>query len=195
MVSTAVIVVIALGLATFPSPTGAVSAAIQRDARPDRSTIGRATTTANRSARLALPATMALAGSDAQIRVIPLASSDGVAQRPTDPSMVSWWMTGQRPGAPGRAFHTGRFAWAAGGGARPGFDRLEKGDPIKLTGADGNIHHFRVTERRQFSQTELETSLLTDTRSNLLLISCAGRLSTAGPDDTHLLITAGEVDG
>jgi len=52
-----------------------------------------------------------------------------------------------------------------------------------------------VTERRQFSQARLAASLVAGARSGVLLISCAGRSVATGPDDAHLLITAGEVDG
>jgi len=194
----AVIGLIAVALATIPSPTSAVSAAIQRGGPPGLTAIGRSTTSAARPARLvAMPATMALAGSDAQILVIPTGLSTGVSRQHADPSAVSWWITGQRPGASGRAVAAGQVEPPAGRAVRPAFDELEEGDPILLTGADGRVHRYLVTDRREYSQTRLEMSLLADTGSSgQLLISFAGRLSDAGWNDiTHLLITAGEVVG
>jgi len=192
----AVIVVIAVGSVTFPSATGAVSASIQRAGRPDDSTIGSSTAAATRSGRLvALPATIAFVGADAQIRVIPAPSSDEMPRRPIDPSVVSWWMTGRHPGATGGTVVSGHVTTPAGGGGLTAFGGLELGDLILLTGADGTIHHYRVTERRQFSQARLAASLVADPGSSVLLISCAGRSVGTGPDDAQLLITAGEAQG
>ncbi len=62
---------LAIGLLTLPPPTGAVCATIDRPAATGRS----GTPTARTAHPVALPASMALAGSGSQTRVLPMSSS------------------------------------------------------------------------------------------------------------------------
>lgn len=152
---------------------------------------------ASAAASVAIPEFISLGNSNSRIRVIPIGvSSEGVLEPPTDISMVGWWVSGPRPGAPGRAVITGHIDSPAGLGAFAALDGLHDGDPVVLTGTDGDSRHYRVTDRQEIEKTNLNPALITRTtnRSDLLLVTCIGTFNSSTLSyESNLLITAVQV--
>ncbi len=124
---------------------------------------------------LSVPTSIQLDGSP--IRVVPIGiSAAGTLEPPSDISTAGWWVSGPRPGAPGRAIITGHIDSTAGLGAFAALDRLHNGDTLALTEAAGKVVHFRVTARQQIEKTHLDPRLLQNTTnaSDLLLVTCTG---------------------
>lgn len=148
-------------------------------------------------APVAVPEFISLGDSGSRIRIVPIGvSSEGVLEPPNDISTVGWWVSGPRPGAPGRAVITGHIDSPAGLGAFAALDRLHDGDPVVLTGADGVSHRYRVTDRQQIQKSSLDPALITRTvnRSDLLLVTCIGNFDSSTLSyESNLLITAVQV--
>lgn len=140
------------------------------------------------------PTSIELSRSSERIRVVPIGvSSDGVLEPPHDISIAGWWVSGPRPGAPGRAVITGHIDSTAGLGAFAALDLLHTGDIIALHDANGSTLQFQVTARQEIEKTQLDPSLLqhTTNRSDLLLVTCIGNFDDSTLSyDSNLLITA-----
>lgn len=143
---------------------------------------------------LSTPTSIELAGSHNPIPVVPIGvSAAGVLEPPSDISTAGWWVSGPRPGAPGRAVITGHIDSTAGLGAFAALDLLRSGDAIALHEADGRILQFKVTDRQQIEKTQLDPGLLQHTTnvSDLLLVTCIGNFNYSTRSyDSNLLITA-----
>jgi len=141
-----------------------------------------------------VPTSIELGGSRTPIRVVPIGiSATGTLEPPSDISTAGWWVSGPRPGAPGRAIITGHIDSTAGLGAFAALDRLHNGDTLALTEAAGRILHFRVTARQQIEKTHLNPRLLQSTTnaSDLLLATCTGTFDYSTHSyESNLLITA-----
>lgn len=142
-----------------------------------------------------VPTSIELAGSSNPIRVIPIGvSAAGVLEPPADISVAGWWVSGPRPGMPGRAVITGHIDSAAAGlGAFAALDLLHPGDSIALTEADGRKLHFEVSARQEVEKTQLDPRILqrTTNTSDLLLVTCIGDFDYATRSyESNLLITA-----
>jgi len=104
-----------------------------------------------------VPTSIQLGGSRTPIRVVPIGiSATGTLEPPSDISTAGWWVSGPRPGAPGRAIITGHIDSTAGLGAFAALDRLHTRDTLALTEAAGRVLHFRVTARQQIEKTHLD---------------------------------------
>lgn len=142
-----------------------------------------------------VPTSIELAGSSDPIRVVPIGvSAAGVLEPPEDISTAGWWVSGPRPGMPGRAVITGHIDSAVAGlGAFAALDLVHPGDTISLTEADGRTLHFTVTARQEVEKTQLDPRLLqrTTSVSDLLLVTCIGDFDYATRSyESNLLITA-----
>lgn len=141
-----------------------------------------------------VPTSIVLAGSGNPIRVVPIGvSAAGVLEPPEDISTAGWWVSGPRPGTPGRAVITGHIDSTAGLGAFAALDLLHDGDTIALGEANGRTLHFKVTARQQIEKTQLDPRLLqhTGNASDLLLVTCIGNFDDSTRSyDSNLLITA-----
>lgn len=155
------------------------------------------TPTASAVASIAIPEFISLGNSNSRIRVIPIGvSAEGVLEPPTDISKVGWWVSGPRPGAPGRAVITGHIDSPAGLGAFAALDGLHDGDPVVLIGTDGDSRRYRVTGRQEIEKTNLNPALITRTsnRSDLLLVTCIGNFNSSTLSyESNLLITAVQI--
>jgi len=141
-----------------------------------------------------VPTSIQLGGSRTPIRVVPIGiSATGTLEPPSDISTAGWWVSGPRPGAPGRAIITGHIDSTAGLGAFAALDRLHTRDTLALTEAAGRVLHFRVTARQQIEKTHLDPRLLQNTTnaSDLLLVTCTGTFDYSTHSyESNLLITA-----
>lgn len=146
-------------------------------------------------APLSVPTSIQLAGSRNPIRVVPIGvTAEGVLEPPADISTAGWWVSGPRPGMPGRAVITGHIDSAAAGlGAFAALDLLHPRDTITVTDADGRTLHFKVTARQEIQKTQLDPRLLQRTTniSDLLLVTCIGDFNYSTRSyESNLLITA-----
>jgi len=141
-----------------------------------------------------VPTSIQLGGSRTPIRVVPIGiSATGTLEPPSDISTAGWWVSGPRPGTPGRAIITGHIDSTAGLGAFAALDRLHTRDTLALTEAAGRILHFRVTARQQIEKAQLDPRLLQSTTnaSDLLLVTCTGTFDYSTHSyESNLLITA-----
>ncbi len=142
-----------------------------------------------------VPTSIQLAGSRNPIRVVPIGvTAEGVLEPPADISTAGWWVSGPRPGMPGRAVITGHIDSAAAGlGAFAALDLLHTGDTITLAEADGQTLHFKVTNRQEIQKTQLDPRLLqrTTNTSDLLLVTCIGDFNYSTHSyQSNLIITA-----
>jgi len=141
-----------------------------------------------------VPTSIELGGSRTPIRVVPIGiSATGTLEPPSDISTAGWWVSGPRPGAPGRAIITGHIDSTAGLGAFAALDRLHTRDTLALTEAAGRVLHFRVTARQQIEKTHLDPRLLQNTTnaSDLLMVTCTGTFDYSTHSyESNLLITA-----
>ncbi|MET3803142.1 hypothetical protein ABIB25_000126 [Nakamurella sp. UYEF19] len=149
----------------------------------------------NAGAPLSVPTSIQLAGSRNPIRVVPIGvTAEGVLEPPADISTAGWWVSGPRPGMPGRAVITGHIDSAAAGlGAFAALDLLHTGDTMTLAQADGRTLHFKVTNRQEIQKTQLDPRLLqrTTNASDLLLVTCIGDFDYSTRSyQSNLLITA-----
>jgi len=173
---------------TRPSASSASAGIAKRSS--DRVAIPRQPASQTRS----VPLSIELGGSRTPIRVVPIGiSAAGTLEPPSDISTAGWWVSGPRPGAPGRAIITGHIDSTAGLGAFAALDRLHNGDTVALNEAAGEVLHFRVTARQQIEKTHLNPRLLQSTTnaSDLLLVTCTGTFDHSTRSyESNLLITA-----
>jgi len=173
---------------TRPSASSASAGIAKRSS--DRLAIPRQPASQTRS----VPLSIELGGSRTPIRVVPIGiSAAGTLEPPSDISTAGWWVSGPRPGAPGRAIITGHIDSTAGLGAFAALDRLHNGDTVALNEAAGEVLHFRVTARQQIEKTHLNPRLLQSTTnaSDLLLVTCTGTFDHSTRSyESNLLITA-----
>ncbi len=141
-----------------------------------------------------VPSSVTLGASGAPVRIIPIGVTPaGILEPPQDISDAGWWVSGPRPGGPGRAVLTGHIDSPAGLGAFAALDALHDGDPVSITGADNTVLHYRVIDRQEIQKTSLDPGILTRTsnKSDLLLVTCIGAFDQSSLSyDSNLLITA-----
>ncbi len=119
----------------------------------------------------------------------------GVLEPPADRLVVGWWVSGPRPGGPGRAIITGHIDSPDGLGAFAALDDVVPGDRVWLTDTAGRVHLFQVTDRQQVDKTQLDPAVLITTAggavSDVVLVTCIGAFDRSTLSyDSNLLITA-----
>lgn len=113
-----------------------------------------------------------------QAAVVPVASTrDGVLTLPTDPRTGGWWALGATVGAPhGTVLIAGHVDTRdAGLGMFAALHRMDLGNRVEVTGADGQVRAYRITARRSYRQERLPGDLFTPGGDHrLALITCGG---------------------
>lgn len=115
----------------------------------------------------------------------PLQIIDGVMQNPSGPFVVGWYQETAKPGADGNAVMAGHVDyWNVGAAVfwelPPPRQSLAEGDPIIITGANGEEYTYAVTWQKLYNLDELTIETIngeivgpTDVPS-LTLITCGG---------------------
>ena len=109
--------------------------------------------------------------------IVPVAvSHDGALTVPEDPQVVGWWASGGDT-----LVLDGHVDTAAQGpGALFHLVDLTTGDVVRLTGADGVVRRFTVTQVHAYPKATLPSDVFRST-THLVIISCGG------PFDRHRL--------
>ena len=115
-----------------------------------------------------------------QVPVIPVGVEKGTTQVPDDVGVVGWYRFGPVPGAPGSAVLLGHVDSARQGpGAFFNLGRLEPGDEVGVSYADGSRRRFVVVARRQYRKEQLPDAVFRrDGPPVLTLVTCGGAFDT-----------------
>jgi hypothetical protein len=103
--------------------------------------------------------------------IVPVAvSRDGALTVPEDPQIVGWWA-----GGGDTLVLDGHVDTAAQGpGALFHLIELTTGDAVRLTGADGVVRRFTVTQVHAYPKATLPSDVFRST-THLVIITCGGR--------------------
>ncbi|MFE5948215.1 class F sortase [Streptomyces sp. NPDC056480] len=118
-------------------------------------------------------------------------AADGTVEVPSvaDADRVGWYDKGVTPGQTGPAVLIGHFDTARGPAVLKNVSRVEVGDEITVTRADGTTAVFRVRELEQVDKDAFPTAKVygdTD-RPELRLITCGGELVDGHRPDNIIL--------
>jgi sortase (surface protein transpeptidase) len=119
-------------------------------------------------------------GVDAPIEGYGVNQRTGQMDIPRNVRDVGWYQHGPAPGEPGSAVLAAHVDLSSQGrGVFFGLRRLEPGDRIEVTYADGSALEFRVVGRVVYDKDELplETIFATDGAPVLTLVTCGGGFS------------------
>jgi hypothetical protein len=106
----------------------------------------------------------------ARASVVPVAVHDGALLVPADPQVVGWWA-----GGGDTLVLDGHVDSAAQGpGALFHLVDLTTGDEVRLTGADGVVRRFVVTQVHDYPKATLPSDVFRST-THLVIITCGGR--------------------
>ncbi len=114
-------------------------------------------------------------GVDANIEMLEVV--DGAMQPPSNESEVAWYKDSSRLGIPGNVLMAGHLNWYGVPVAVFGYlDQLKKNDVIDVTGADGEVYHYKVKWVKNFPADEAPPKLVVGGSSKrvLTLITCGG---------------------
>lgn len=112
---------------------------------------------------------------DAGFEYVGLAG-DGAMDVPKDGTNVAWYRLGPRPGEPGNAVIAGHVDW----GGKPAvfwrLSRLQAGDLVEITAADGRKYEYTVQWQRWYeaAQAPVEEVFGQSDASEITLITCGG---------------------
>jgi hypothetical protein len=130
--------------------------------------------------RVAPPRRLSIPGIDVTASVDPVGvnRSTGEFEVPPSVNRVGWYRYG--PGLEARAGSLVIAGHVDGAGQGPGaffrLRRLDRGDRIALTGADGRVVRWRVVAREEYTKTEIPLAryFARDGALRLTLITCGG---------------------
>ena len=114
--------------------------------------------------------------------IVPLGDEDdGTMQAPTDPDTVGWYEPGVGIGAPGNALLDGHVDWGGRLRVFGQLRRLQPGDTLQLTDADGNVLTYSVTWTRMYDadSAPLDQIFEQTDDEDVTLITCGGAFDPA----------------
>jgi hypothetical protein len=122
-------------------------------------------------------------GVDAPVVPVGVVAETSEMELPPDIATVGWYRPGVAPGsAEGSAVLAGHVdSRVAGAGVFFRLERLQPGDPVSVTLADGTELRYEVVGRRRYAKEELPTTELfaTSGAARLVLITCGGEFDSA----------------
>lgn len=128
--------------------------------------------------RIVIPAI----GVDAQVINLEL-EPDGTLEVPSDFSQVGWWTGGWAPGAYGPAVLAGHVDSTRGPAVFFNLKKLNAGDVVEVSDADGTTVRFVVDKLERYAKTALPTDAVyggqQPTAPALRLITCGGAFDRA----------------
>jgi sortase A len=129
-------------------------------------------------------------GVDAKIESRGLDSNRNLAT-PMDFRDVAWYNRGPRPGEDGNALLNGHVNWWTGDAVFTHLSRIQVGDEVRVTRADGGVVVFKVTARRTVDANARIASLFApSSTSTLTLITCSGVWDPLTRSDTRRLLVS-----
>jgi LPXTG-site transpeptidase (sortase) family protein len=131
------------------------------------------------AAPIAAPASIDVGNVNAQIVELGVDDS-GQMEAPPTPDVVGWYRTSSRPGQPGNSVMSGHVDWGHNTAVFWGLKSLRPGDPIRVTGADGQVHTYAVEWNDVFPlQTAQIDRIVGPSKDSVLtLITCDGVYDT-----------------
>lgn len=114
--------------------------------------------------------------------IVPLGDEDdGTMQAPTDPDTVGWYEPGVGIGAPGNALLDGHVDWGGRLRVFGQLRRLQPGDTLQLTDADGNVLTYSVTWTRMYDADTAPLDQIFEQTDDeeVTLITCGGAFDPA----------------
>lgn len=179
--------------AVEPGPSAAIE---RRAAESTASAVSRMGTTAPTATRKApRPERLQIASVDIDVTVRPVGvSSDGQMALPPDPAVLGWYRFGPSPGVgTGSAVLAGHLdSKRYGLGPLVGLRRVDPGDAVGVTRADGTRRSYIVVEVRRYAKQALPEALFARTGpERLQIITCGGDyLPDKGGYQDNLVVTA-----
>ncbi|MFE9679742.1 class F sortase [Streptomyces sp. NPDC006259] len=159
-------------------PTTAATASSAADPRP---------MAASRPVRVRIPS----AGVDAQPVMALGLAADGTIEVPSvaQADRIGWYDKSVTPGETGPAILVGHFDTAKGPAVMKNVSRVEAGDTISVSRADGTTADFRVRKIEQVSKKTFPTEKVygNTVRPELRLITCGGDLTEGHRPDNIIL--------
>jgi sortase (surface protein transpeptidase) len=114
--------------------------------------------------------------------VVPLGDDpDGAMEAPSDPDTVGWYQPGLGVGTPGNALLDGHVDWGGRLRAFGYLKRLEPGDTLQITDADGNVYTYVVNWSHLFDadSAPLDEIFGQTEDPEVTLITCGGEFDPA----------------
>lgn len=130
-----------------------------------------------------VPTMLSIPAIDADAPVVPVAlEDDGSMEIPADVNVVGWYEPGVRPGEDGTAVLSGHVdSRSQGPGVLYDLRRVDVGDTIVTTGADGAARSWQVVARARYGKAELPISevFVRTGPPRLAVITCGGEFDPA----------------
>src|SRR3989344_5593794 len=124
--------------------------------------------------------------------IIPVGTDPyGKMELPSDINTVGWYSPGFKPGEKGNAVIAGHLDSATGAGAIfYNLKELTLGDELLVTGQDGRIRTFTVTDKKIFpyDQVPMEEVFGANEAKRLNLITCTGTWNAAMQNYSHRMV-------
>jgi LPXTG-site transpeptidase (sortase) family protein len=134
-------------------------------------------------------------GVDAKVIKLGL-NPDRTLEVPKDFQETGWWSGGYRPGAKGPALITGHVDSRSGPAIFYRLRELEKGDMVRVKGANGRVVSFKITASERVDKDSFPTKKVygKTKRSTLRLVTCDGAFdSSIGHYEDNLIFYATRV--
>lgn len=130
----------------------------------------------------AQPVALRIERAAVEAEIEPLAIVDGAMQDPTGPWVVAWYEDLAALGEGGNVVMAGHIDyWNVGPAVFYTIDDLAEGDPIAVTGADGEVYDYAVEWVREYDAADapLEEIVGREAGDALTLITCGGAFDYA----------------
>ncbi|MCF4138169.1 class F sortase [Streptomyces sp. Tue 6430] len=170
-----------------PEPSGPPANVRPTTAAPVSPAAGPRPMAASRPVRVRIPS----AGVDTRPVLALGPAADGTIEVPpvAEADRIGWYDKGVTPGETGPAVLVGHFDTAEGPAVMKNVSRVEAGDTISVSRADGTTADFRVREIEQVSKKTFPTEKVygNTERPELRLITCGGDLTEGHRPDNIIL--------
>jgi hypothetical protein len=108
-------------------------------------------------------------------------NTDGSVQVPADYRQAGWYQKGPAPGEQGSAVILGHVDSYQGVGVFFDLKKVQPGNTIDVTRADGRTAHFKVTDVRMYDKTQFPDQVVFGPRggATLQIVTCGGQFDQA----------------
>ena len=143
------------------------------------------------------PSSLSMPSIGVEADVVPVLAQNRVLDVPEEPWVVGWWADGASPGdGEGTVLLDVHIDTEEHGfGPFTAVDRLEAGDPVSITGADGQDHDYAVAEVVTHEKTVLPYAELFDQSGpeRAVLVTCGGRFDPQAGWDSNVVVVMAPV--
>ena len=146
------------------------------------------------TADAALPQRLRIPAVDVDAPIVPVGvTADGFMDAPAGPDDTGWYRYGPRPGEVGSAVIAGHSGFRSGPAVFDDLPKLEVGDTLIVTDAEGDLMTFRVRMMRTYRWDDSAPEVFNGTGGRYLnLVTCTGPWDAAAGSSSQRLVVFAE---